>query len=68
MDAARKEILRKFSGFGKKNEYSTEVKQIADALTLQPLLVKPMALYLQKLVTSIQSAVNDAIVKLENES
>lgn len=67
IEEARKQILKKFSDFGKKKEYPLEIKQIADALMMQPVLIKPMQAYLQKLVAAIQKAINEAIANSAND-
>lgn len=61
MEAARGEILKRFTNKGKKQEYPLAVKQIADALLMQPRLIEPMAVFMQALVGRIDKAVNDAI-------
>lgn len=60
MEAARAEILKRFTGKGKQ-EYPVAIKQMADAMMMQPRLIQPMAVFLQVLVNNIDKAVNDAI-------
>lgn len=61
MEAARAEILKRFTNKGKKTEYPAAVQQIANAMMMQPRLIEPMAIFLQTLVKRIDNAVNDAI-------
>lgn len=61
MEAARAEILKRFTQRGKKQEYPDAIKQMADAMMMQPRLIEPMGLFLQALIKRIDAAVNEAI-------
>lgn len=66
MESARAEILKRFTNKGKKQEYPVAITQIADAMMMQPRLIEPMSVFLQKLISRIDAAVNDAISEALN--
>lgn len=73
VNSQRKEIMDSIAAaFSKKRnpppQYSPEVKDIADALQLQPMLIPLVDAFLKKAKVKIESAIQTAMNELQNET
>jgi hypothetical protein len=62
IEQARAEVLKKFSsGRSRMPQYSDQVKEIADMLSAQPFMVKPVQIFMQRLADRINAAITESV-------